>query len=344
MQKKKIIVKSLLLISIMILSYSLSICFLKNGYENYTQGVINYEEINEVDYKVYLKENNFFDKPYLEKDGIYITSLIDYIDVDFNYNIKFDEKQTGKYKYYIKGIISATQLNNNGNYWQKDYLLSEEHIINFNDVKEIVFEENVKVDYQYYNDILLEFKKQFNLSLDGNLKIILCVENLLTNELVEHDLKRVSISTLKIPLTKATIEVPIEIINNNDEGTLKTELIYSDEIIYIVYKVIGFICFINGIAVTIILTLLFVKNKEKQSKFRKRIKSILKTYNSIIVNANNEPHLKNFDVIDVNDFSELLDAHSEVRLPILFIEKENLAMFVLINDKLAWRYIIMKDE
>ena len=46
-----------------------------------------YREDNSVDYKVFLKENGFFDKPYLEKNKTYITSLIDYIEFFLIYNI-----------------------------------------------------------------------------------------------------------------------------------------------------------------------------------------------------------------------------------------------------------------
>ena len=52
---------------------------------NYSQDVVNYVENSSIDYKVYLKKNNYFDTPFLEKNKVYITSLIDYIDIDFSY-------------------------------------------------------------------------------------------------------------------------------------------------------------------------------------------------------------------------------------------------------------------
>ena len=41
-----------------------------------------------MDYKVFLKENNDFETPFLEKDKKYIASLIDHIDIDYKYAFK----------------------------------------------------------------------------------------------------------------------------------------------------------------------------------------------------------------------------------------------------------------
>ena len=49
---------------------------------------MHYEEKSNLDYKVYLKENQFYDTPYLPKDKKYISALINYIDSSFSYTFK----------------------------------------------------------------------------------------------------------------------------------------------------------------------------------------------------------------------------------------------------------------
>ena len=51
---------------------------------------IGYQENNSINYKVYLKENHYFETPYLEENGWYITNLIDYLDIDYRYIISFE--------------------------------------------------------------------------------------------------------------------------------------------------------------------------------------------------------------------------------------------------------------
>ena len=54
--------------------------------------VINYAEHSNLDYKVYLKSNNFYEDEYLPKDMLYVANLIDKIKIDFNYQFSIEEQ------------------------------------------------------------------------------------------------------------------------------------------------------------------------------------------------------------------------------------------------------------
>ena len=78
----------------------------------------------------------------------------------------------------------------------------------------------------------------------------------------------------------------------------------------------------------------------KKLKNLKKIyfKKILKTYDGILVEVDSLPDLTKFNVIYVKSFDELIDAHSEIRRPINFIQKSSHAKFLLINEGIAWVY------
>ena len=81
------------------------------------------------------------------------------------------------------------------------------------------------------------------------------------------------------------------------------------------------------------------------SEYHKEINKILSTYDSIIVNSDNIKNLSKYNIINVNSFEELLDAHSEVRMPINYVEiNNNYSIFVLINNDVAWVYRVAGDE
>ena len=67
---------------------------------------------------------------------------------------------------------------------------------------------------------------------------------------------------------------------------------------------------------------------------------ILTAYDGIIVNASTLPDLNKFNVIKVRSFDELLDAHSEVRLPINYYRQTNKSIFILVNDTMLWMYTL----
>ena len=53
---------------------------------------INYTEDSSVDYKVYLKDNTFYDEEYLGKDQVYVASLIENVVADFVYELDMKAK------------------------------------------------------------------------------------------------------------------------------------------------------------------------------------------------------------------------------------------------------------
>ena len=150
----KLITYFLILIIITVIGI-ISYYLISAGINSYIIKEVSYKEKSDIDYKVYLFDNNFFDAPYIEKGKTYISSLIDYIDIEMKYNLNFSELVSGKYIYYVNGTILANKPNsNNDTYWNKTYTLVEPQIVEYDSNKGFDFITNIKVDYQKYNNIL----------------------------------------------------------------------------------------------------------------------------------------------------------------------------------------------
>jgi len=109
----------------LIMLFILGVTFFSLGFKDTKDIRYSYKENNSVDYKVYLKDNNFFESSYLEKNKTYITSLIDYITADYTYNVTFNNKVSGDLNYKVVAEIKADKANNDvGNYWTKTYDLT----------------------------------------------------------------------------------------------------------------------------------------------------------------------------------------------------------------------------
>ena len=336
-------IKSIIYICLSIILFIISFLLFQKSMHNYTQDIINYNEKSNIDYKVYLKENNYFDEKYLGENKVYITNLIDYLDIDFSYNLKLDSYRNGKYIYYIKGIMSANVSNTSKDYWQKTYNLTQPKEIKYNNIKNVSFKENIQIDYQTYNNLLLQFKEEYKLAMDGFFKIVLCVENYIES-FNGAKLTQITTTNLEIPLTKATIEVPIETEEVNKNSKLVGELIYKNDIENLVYKILCIITILLGLYLLIYSIYKIVRSFEKISYYNKELKKILKTYDGIIVNINKLPSYINYDIIDVNSFDELLDAHGEIRQPISYYESRKKATFTLINGNIVWRYTLKDND
>lgn len=310
--------------------------FTRIGIHNYEELKIKYNEKSNINYKVYLKKNNFFEEEYLEMNKTYIASLIDHIDIDFNYDLKLDDKVDGKYSYYIKGIVSADKANDSSNnYWQKEYILSEKKDIKYTNENKLKINSNISINYQEYNDILTAFKKEYGVAMDGKLKVMLVITNNITNEKIKRNILKEAELNLNIPLTSLTIEVPIETKAKKSNGYLINELVYDNNIKYTILEYTGYTLFVlAGIGIVY----LMIAAIKCESVYQRKLKKILKTYDGILVEVDSLPDLTKFNVIYVKSFDELIDAHSEIRRPINFIQKSSHAKFLLINEGIAWVY------
>ena len=111
-----------------------------------------------------------------------------------------------------------------------------------------------------------------------------------------------------------------------------------------------YLSFIGGISLLIFSLICITKTIylniriKKSNKYEFKRDEILKTYDSIIVSTNNLPSFDGIKQIEVQQFSELLDAYSEIRMPINFYENEekNKSAFFIIKDDLSWIYILRK--
>ena len=176
--KNKINYTKVLLVILFMLVIVLNVVMYRKGFYKANVESIMYKEDNSINYKVYLKKNNFFDVPYLEEDKTYITSLIDYIKVNYNYNIQFNKVVSGNYKYYILATVEANKPNNEvGNYWTKNYKLSDEKKIKIDKSTEYSINQEIKIDYNKYNKALNEFKSTLGIASTGILKVRLVVES-----------------------------------------------------------------------------------------------------------------------------------------------------------------------
>ena len=334
--KKYLLFQLICIVGIILLSF-IDIYMYNNNYFEEKKVTLKYKEDNSIDYKVYLKKNAFFETPYLEKGKTYITSLIKYINVDYNYKIEFDHPVSGEYKYYVSVTLESNKSNNETNYWTKDYIITDEKTIGINGVKQYTVHENIDIDYNKYNSILSSFKKTLGLSTaNGIMKVYLNVNSNITGNKVSTPIE--SKMLIEFPLTEMTIEASVDEDVQNNEKEISKIIDASKVRFYIVLNYI----FVGLIIVFFILLFYIEKIKKNMNKYESELKKILNTYDSIIVNIKQLPDISNFNVISVSSFEELLDAHGELRVPINYFKSSYKSYFILISEKTVWMYVMKR--
>lgn len=306
---------------------------------------IGYKEDNSINYKVYLKDNPYFEVPYLGENRTYIASLIDYIDIDYKYTIDFTKPVSGKYKYYIRASIYANKPNGEtGYYWFKDYSLSDPQEFDIQDTQSFMITKNVKLNYDEYNQILNSFKKEYSMQTNGQLYVSMIVESVTSGEEYTDNIEISSDLKLSIPLLQQTVEASI-----GKDAVSQSKMLsmadYSNRVFYIVCMIIGMALISLSILLTID-TIIYSIRKSKRNLYKTKLNKILRNHDSIIANVSTLPDMEEMNVIKVTSFEELLDVYNEVRMPINYYQshKKLESIFMIINDGIIWIYKLNKED
>lgn len=333
-----------MIILVVILMVSILSITVKRSYS------LHYSESSDLDYKVYLKDNDFFEDDYLPKDKQYISSLIKNIEADMNYKFTSEDNIGLVYSYYINAAVVVD--NNNGkNLYTKEEPLMEKKTINTNEAHEFEIQEFIKFDYDKYNNIAKKFIDQYNLtSSDAKLVVSLYVDIEGKHTDFDKKIKDKSVVSLSIPLYTQTtdIEMTYDLTNNKNEVLQYHETIITNPILFYGCLVLAIID-----VITIILVVsTIVHNRDPKAKYQAKLSSILRIYKEYMCETNiterreDMEKTKNFKVISLNSFDGMMEASDKLKKPILYHEERvgEETVFYLYDDQVCYIYTMKVED
>jgi len=122
-KRLKIIKKLIFDIFIFILFLVLSILLFQKSLIFEPVQNVKYFEKSNLDYKVYLHENEFYEQEYLDKDMLYIASLIDKILIDFDYTFESEDNENIDFDYKIVATLTIQNQAGTRSYFEKTFTL-----------------------------------------------------------------------------------------------------------------------------------------------------------------------------------------------------------------------------
>lgn len=334
----RIVVATVSLIVFIISLWILLDCFKKPVQRN--ELVVSYNSNTNLDYKVYLKPNKFYEKNFLEKNKKYLSSIVDYIDVDLSYLFNATKKLNTSYYYSINAKISSDYDSNGvtAELWSKNYTLVPSKSLTSNS-SNFKIEEKLNIDYEKYNNLAKNFKEEYGVVADTKLTIMISINSTSKLEGYASNLTDKKTITLVMPLNKAVTDVTITGIEPTTNNITKTitpdnNINYVLLILSIVLLVIslptGFISFYKLFKITNV------------SQYIVQQKRILKNYGDIIAEVTTKPDLRDIKVIRVKEFEDLINIEEELRVPILFYELRDRdeSWFVINTVGQAYLYVL----
>lgn len=301
---------------------------------------VTYDEKSNIDYKVYLKENEFFNSSYLGIEKQYIASLIDYITADFEYKLSLEEKDVDyKYSYRIEANVDVKNIGtDNSLYNTTEVLLSQEE--KKSNHKEVTINENIKIDYNYYNDLIKKFVSVYDLdSIESTLTINMYVNVIGSCEDFEKNSEKESVMSLSIPLTTKTMAIDLSNnLINTENNVMQCKNKYTNNFIFII---LGIVFTLIDLALIILVIRYEIKTRTAENIYERELKKILNNYSSYIQTLNCEFNFRGYQLLKLDTFTDMLEIRDTIRQPILMKESTDKtgAYFVIpSNTKILYVY------
>lgn len=326
-RRRKILCFCVAVLSLFVIALILFVGYVKErkGY------LVHYQESSNVDYKVYLKDNDFFNDNYLDSNNRYIASLIDYINANFKYNIALAEKDVYfDYTYRIEAEVIVKESTGSKPLFNKKYEILEEQRKSSNGKSHIEINEMVKIDYNEYNNLIKKFVSIYGLiDTDSTLVMNMYVDVNGSCEKFEEDSKNYTVVSLVIPLTTRTVGIDIK--NDIVESNMSTMICTNKKGFTAIRLIFSIICLIGCSYLTYRAVVYIRNSRTARTIYDVELKKILNNYHSYIQKVKNKVKIdeknalyidgsllyKTCQIFRVNTFTDMLEIRDSLNTPIL---------------------------
>lgn len=309
-------------------------------YEN--TEIVEYSEKSNLDYKVYLFKNDFYEQSYLGKDMLYVASLIDKIHLDFKYNFQMQDKETLDFSYKIVSKLSITNSEGTKAYFEKTYTLLDSKTVSMKNSTSQEIAEAIDIDYPHYNSLANNFKNAYGVDADSSLTVYMIIDKKNTDN-SSFKLDNSSMLNVKIPLSERSVNIELDYKDiSNTSNIIKNKEFKISNIILLCISVL---LILGALIYVIKIVLIINKISSKKSAYDKYISKILKEYDRLIAESTTMLSFENKEIIKVGKFTELLDIHDNLQLPIMYYEvnEHELSYFYINHNDVVYLLEIHQD-
>ena len=283
---------------------------------------INYAETGEVDYKVKLKPNSFYEQEYLPAGQAYVASLIDGVVADFSYalatessNVRYD------YSYKIDTQLLVTDAQTGNALFSPVYDTLPEKSFTQSRADRLAIREQVVIDYAHYNAIAENFIDTYQLTATSS-SLLVRMHVFVVSSCEEFNADNVNeyVVSLSIPLTGKTLNIEM----STGVPAAETKILACDRaenknlFLRAGLGVAG-----GDLVLALVLVLVIFLTRNTDINYEIKVKKLLSAYRSYIQRINNEFDTRGYRVLLVNSFNEMLEIRDTISAPILMHENED---------------------
>ena len=326
-------------ICVIIIIFILTVASFMLYVDSNTSQYVKYDEKSDINYQVSYKDNEFFDNKYLDSDKQYISSLIDDIHAEFNYEISLDDVDVEyKYTYRIEANVIVRDKDTKNLFYDKsEVLLNEQEELT--SLKELYINEKLTIDYDLYNDKIKRLVSIYDLdNAESFLNLNMYVNVIGSCEEFEDKQKQEKVITLSIPLSQDTLAIDfVDNTVNSSNNVMKCNTNNDNSFIFII---VGIFLTIFDFGLIILAIRYEIKTRTAETIYEKELKKILNNYGSSIQMLGSEFNFSNYQLLKIETFNDILEISDKLRQPILMEEnKEKTGAYFIIPSNTELLYV-----
>lgn len=325
--------KSVYYALLLVIFGALGYIFLDSGFNTKTRVKVEYEDDSEVYYKV-----NYLDNNYDSSGKKYIASMVDTIDITYDYKNLISEYVNGYYRYNVSAHLITYEDNINDSLWEREYELVKENtvVLDANHINSIKINDSFQVDFSKYREEIYDFIDNYDIELSGYVQVRINILESLNFSSLDSQYDDKKIISINIPLTDDTFKIDV---NNIDSKNSCYEFT-SDKAMNIVFLLIGTFCVSVSLALLVLVFRQFKIINDIENEYNKKLDKILSKYDDCIVRVKRFYVNKKYNLIYVDTFEELMDVYEKKNKMISFkeVKRDSESLFVIIDENDAWIY------
>ena len=294
---------------------------------------VSYLEQSSINYKVWLKPNDEYEEDYLGEGQSYIASLIDHVDITFNYFIDLHTEWANyKGSYFLDAKLNIIDDTNKKVIFTQTYPIHTTTTFENYGAHKLLIADNVTIGYDEYNDIATNFKEVYGLSdVTCYLDVVMSISTEGECEAFKNNDFGTSTFSLNIPLAKKTIEInSTSNISNNNQSIITCENCNKD-----LFKNIAIVGIILEVIVLLILVIFAYTTRNHDIVYEIKIKRLVSAYKPYVQKILNEFNREGYRVLEIETFNEMLDIRDTINSPILMSEN---------TDKTCTTFLIPSED
>lgn len=331
-KRLKIALVAILLIIIAIISILLYLAVKNPEIREEKVSSLSFSNKTDINYKVFLKPNPLYKIDNLEEDKLYLTSFVNYIKANFQYEFKIDKSADIKGDYEVVAMVEGytTEEKVVKVIWRKEFILLPKTGFESKDSKFLINKE-IMFSLDEYNIFATQIKEMADLDLPVKVSVVMNVN--LQAKVGKNIIEKKFAPSITTPLSTSYFEIVKGGVEEKPEviEEIKQIQLPVNQNIIITYGIIIGISFL-----ALLYLLIFIKGNALVDVFKKQLNKIFKSHGTRLVAINNEIGTTFGMYYKVRSIEDLVRIADELGRPIMYrysTDSKDITNFYIHDDK-----------